>query len=164
MDRDLGDLVLHGPNCRCADGEATAEHHLFACHRSALMTGRYPRRVGLEKGWKHAVLVPGDPIGLHPDQATTEVLKKVDCATACFGKWHLSDQPELMPNNQGFDEYFGIAYSKDMWPRLKRWDSPPLPLMRDTEVSGLVKDFDDQADQARLFTHAESRTPVLTKD
>ena len=43
--------------------------------RAALMTGCYPRRVGLAKGSGHAVLFPGDPHGLHPDEITiAEVL------------------------------------------------------------------------------------------
>ncbi|HKL22423.1 MAG TPA: sulfatase-like hydrolase/transferase, partial [Tichowtungia sp.] len=32
------------------------------------------------------------------------------------GKWHLGDHPEFLPTNQGFDSYYGIPYSNDMWP------------------------------------------------
>ena len=80
--------------------------------RSALMTGCYHRRVGIT-----GALMPGANIGLHPDEETiAEVCKKKDYATACFGKWHLGDYPEFWPLNQGFDEYFGLPYSNDMWP------------------------------------------------
>lgn len=121
--------------------------------RAALMTGSYPQRVGLEKGSGHIVLFPGDPHGLHPDEITiAETLKKAGYATGCFGKWHLGDQPQFLPTSQGFDTYFGIPYSNDMWPPLKRFQCPDLPLMRDTKVAGLVKDMDDQADLCRQFT------------
>jgi len=80
--------------------------------RSALMTGCYHRRVGIANA-----LPPRTNIGLHPDEETiAEICKKKNYATACFGKWHLGDYPEFWPLNQGFDEYFGLPYSNDMWP------------------------------------------------
>ncbi len=123
--------------------------------RAALMTGCYPRRVGLAKGSGHVVLFPGDKHGLHPDEITiAEVLKEAGYATGCFGKWHLGDQPRFLPTAQGFDEYFGIPYSNDMWPGLKRWPFPRLPVMRGTEVVDIVEDMADQATLCRRFTGA----------
>jgi arylsulfatase A-like enzyme len=53
--------------------------------------------------------------------------------TTCIGKWHLGDQPELLPTRQGFDSFFGIPYSDDMTPREGQiW--PELPLMRNETV------------------------------
>jgi arylsulfatase A-like enzyme len=103
--------------------------------RASLMTGCYPRRVGLH--WTDpdgAVLRPVSPNGLHPDEITiAEVLKQQGYATACIGKWHLGDQPPLLPTRQGFDYYLGIPYSDDMVQRPERsW--PPLPLMRNEQV------------------------------
>ena len=121
--------------------------------RAALMTGSYPKRVGLAKGSGHAVLFPGDIHGLNPKEITiAEMLKDVGYATGCFGKWHLGDQPEFLPTSQGFDEYFGIPYSNDMWPGLKRWKFPHLPILRGTKVVDQVDDMDDQAELCRLFT------------
>ena len=121
--------------------------------RAALMTGSYPRRVGLGKGSGHVVLFPGDPHGLHPKEVTiAEMLKDAGYSTGCFGKWHLGDQPEFLPTSQGFDEYVGIPYSNDMWTGLKRWKFPHLPVMRGTKVIDQVKDMDGQADLCRLFT------------
>ncbi len=124
--------------------------------RAGLMTGCYPKRVGLATGsWHIAVLFPKDPHGLNPEEKTiAEVLGDAGYATGCFGKWHLGDQPEFLPTNHGFDTYFGIPYSNDMWPLsggAKRWKSGacPLPLLRDTKVAEIVKDMDDQA----LFTN-----------
>ncbi len=103
--------------------------------RAALMTGCYPRRVGLHLTQPDgAVLRPVSPNGLHPDEVTmAEVLKAAGYATACIGKWHLGDQAEFLPTRQGFDEFFGIPYSDDMVENRERgW--PPLPLMCGRQV------------------------------
>ncbi|MDG2487679.1 MAG: sulfatase-like hydrolase/transferase [Roseibacillus sp.] len=111
--------------------------------RAALMTGCYPRRVGLAKGSGHIVLFPGDPHGLNPEEWTmAEMFKSAGYATGCFGKWHLGDQPEFLPTAQGFDAYFGIPYSNDMWPALRRFQCPNLPVLRDAKVVDLVKTMD----------------------
>ena len=82
---------------------------------------------------KHCVLFPASSKGLHPDEVTiADMLKTQGYSTACIGKWHLGDQPEFLPTRQGFDYYFGIPYSNDMFVE-KRGD-PPLPLMRNEQV------------------------------
>ena len=79
--------------------------------RAALLTGSYPKRVGMHKG----VLFPGSTTGLNPTEHTiADHLKQQDYATACFGKWHLGHHPEVLPTANGFDAYFGIPYSNDM--------------------------------------------------
>jgi len=79
--------------------------------RSALLTGCYPKRVGMEK----KVIFPHHTKGLHPDEQTfAELAKQTDYLTACIGKWHVGHEPELLPTKQGFDYYFGIPYSNDM--------------------------------------------------
>ncbi len=93
--------------------------------RAALLTGRYPARYGMAKG----VLYPTDEKGLPPAEKTiAEVLKQKDYATACIGKWHLGHLDRFLPTAQGFDEYYGIPYSNDMWlaPELKVADSLTL--------------------------------------
>lgn len=129
--------------------------------RAALMTGSYAKRVGLATGPVMRVLWPGEPWGLNPDETTiAEILRRQGYATGCFGKWHLGDQPEFLPTGHGFDEYFGIPYSNDMWPLHHRapeggvFDFPPLPLLRGSEVIGEITDMRQQADLARLFTDA----------
>lgn len=111
--------------------------------RAALLTGSYPKRIGLMTGSFHPVIMPGDEHGLNPDEVTiAEILKTQNYATACIGKWHLGDQPAFLPTNHGFDEYYGIPYSNDMYPgnNAKGWNFPPLPLLRDTEVIGELTD------------------------
>lgn len=103
--------------------------------RAALMTGCYPRRVGLDNPDPDgAVLRPVSPNGLHPDEITiAEVLKEAGYTTTIIGKWHLGDQPQFLPTRQGFDSYFGIPYSDDMTAREgKPW--PKLPLMENETV------------------------------
>ena len=133
--------------------------------RAALMTGCYPQRVGLEKGSGHIVLFPGDHHGLHPDEITiAETLRAAGYATGCFGKWHLGDQPQFLPTAQGFDTYYGIPYSNDMWPMLKRFQCPHLPILADTRVVELVKTMDDQATLCRKFTDQATRFIRQHKD
>jgi arylsulfatase A-like enzyme len=45
-----------------------------------------------------------------------EMLKSVGYSTMAVGKWHLGDELEFLPTNQGFDSYYGIPYSNDMYP------------------------------------------------
>lgn len=104
--------------------------------RSSLMTGCYPRRVGMHQNEEGKwVLFPGNSRGLDPNEITiAEILKARGYATAIVGKWHLGDQPEFLPTRQGFDSYFGIPFSNDMgkWKPVRGY--PPLPLVRDEEV------------------------------
>lgn len=80
--------------------------------RTALLTGCYPNRVGIK-----GALGPRSKVGIHRDEMTlAELVKQRDYATAIFGKWHLGDAPQFLPTHNGFDEYFGLPYSNDMWP------------------------------------------------
>ena len=112
--------------------------------RASLMTGCYPRRVGMHEDFTgHWVLIPRSRRGLHADEQTLpEVLKAKGYATACIGKWHLGDQPPHLPTAHGFDEYYGIPYSNDMASR--RRGDPPLPLVKQIKV------IEAPADQATL--------------
>ncbi|MDP6524254.1 MAG: sulfatase [Kiritimatiellia bacterium] len=79
--------------------------------RTALMTGTHYRRLSMA-----AVNFPNSSKGLHPDEVTiADMLKEVGYKTACIGKWHLGHLPPCLPTYQGFDYYYGIPYSNDMW-------------------------------------------------
>lgn len=80
--------------------------------RAALLTGCYPKRVGMHRH----VLFPQSDYGLSAEHTTTlaEVLQGAGYATACVGKWHLGHHPETLPRAHGFDSYLGIPYSNDM--------------------------------------------------
>jgi len=82
--------------------------------RAALLTGRYPIRNGMTSSKRH-VFFPDSPNGLPLEEITiAEVLKTRDYATAAIGKWHLGHLPKFLPQQQGFDYYYGIPYSNDM--------------------------------------------------
>ncbi|MBK8501620.1 MAG: sulfatase [Saprospiraceae bacterium] len=110
--------------------------------RSSLLTGCYANRMGI-----HGAYSPYVKKGLNPDEVTiAEVLKPLGYATSIYGKWHLGSEPELLPTRQGFDEYFGIPYSNDMWPH-HPWqgtvfDFPVLPLVENETV---IDTLDDQS-------------------
>ena len=75
--------------------------------RSAFITGRMPIRSGTSR-----VPLPGLPQGMTPWEYTlAELLSDSGYATATYGKWHLGDKPGRMPNDQGFDEWWGFAHS-----------------------------------------------------
>ncbi|MDG1896726.1 MAG: sulfatase [Fuerstiella sp.] len=79
--------------------------------RAALLTGCYPKRIGMHQH----VLFPASTRGLNPTEHTiADQLKSLGYATACFGKWHLGHHPETLPQKNGFDTYLGIPYSNDM--------------------------------------------------
>jgi arylsulfatase len=82
--------------------------------RAALLTGRYPTRVGVP-----TVFFPQDKGGLNLDETTmANMLKARGYKTMCVGKWHLGRPDPYLPTSRGFDEYFGIPYSNDMTPRV----------------------------------------------
>jgi arylsulfatase A-like enzyme len=111
--------------------------------RAALMTGCYPQRVSLPY-----VLGPKAEIGINSQEQTiAEILKPLGYATACYGKWHLGHHTEFLPTRHGFDEYFGLPYSNDMWPRHPSNKSyPDLPLIEGENV------IDYNPDQTKLTT------------
>jgi arylsulfatase A-like enzyme len=95
--------------------------------RAALLTGCYPNRIGIL-----GALNPYSKEGIHSNELTlAEVLKARGYATAIYGKWHLGYQPQFLPTRHGFDDYFGLPYSNDMWPKhpAPTRPYPPLPLI-----------------------------------
>jgi arylsulfatase A-like enzyme len=114
--------------------------------RAALMTGCYSNRVSIR-----GALFPNNAIGLNPKEDTiAEVLKTRGYATAIFGKWHLGDREPFLPTHQGFDVYFGLPYSKDMFRRPNsKPDYPELPLIEGTKTIALKP---DQTQLTTLYT------------
>lgn len=79
--------------------------------RTALLTGAHYQRLSM-----NAVLFPQSSHGLHPSEQTiADMLKAEGYATACVGKWHLGHLPPCLPTYQGFESYYGVPYSNDMW-------------------------------------------------
>ncbi len=117
--------------------------------RAALLTGCYPNRIGV-----HAALMPQSKNGLNQSETTiAEMLNAEGYATAIYGKWHLGNMGQFSPLNHGFDEFYGIPYSNDMWPSHPRqgdwFDFPPLPLY-DGDVP--IDSLDDQSNLTKDIT------------
>lgn len=138
--------------------------------RAALLTGCYHRRVGIS-----GALGPDAQIGISDEEMTiAQLCKQKGYATACFGKWHLGHHPKFLPLQHGFDEYFGLPYSNDMWPlhpayahlpadsAKRKQGYPDLPLIEgnkivDEEVTG--------EDQEQLTTwYTEHAVAFLEKN
>ncbi|MDH3698800.1 MAG: sulfatase [Flavobacteriaceae bacterium] len=129
-----------------------AAQAVCSASRAALLTGCYPNRLGV-----HGAFMPNSKQGLNLAETTlAEMLKEINYITGIFGKWHLGDHPNFMPNNQGFDEYFGIPYSNDMWPYHPQqgpvFDFDPLPLFENETI------LDTLTDQASLTTQITERS------
>ena len=126
-----------------------AAQAVCSASRAGLLTGCYPNRVGM-----HQALMPNARVGLNPAETTmADMLRANGYATAIYGKWHLGDHPDFMPNNQGFDEYFGIPYSNDMWPMHPLqgpiFNFDPLPLY---ENETIIDTLEDQSDLTTQIT------------
>jgi arylsulfatase A-like enzyme len=95
--------------------------------RAALMTGKYPGRVGLATG----VLRPDALTGLVSDEITlAEVMKAAGYATGCIGKWHLGFVNGMRPMDQGFDSYYGVLHNLDQWETVAFDDEGGMPVLR----------------------------------
>lgn len=127
--------------------------------RAGLMTGCYPNRISI-----YGAIKPETGIGVHPDEIfISQIVKKVGYTTAIVGKWHLGSEFEYLPLQRGFDEYFGLPYSNDMWPYgylvrprevptervMKR---PELPLYNGNKIEKYIKTMDDQNSLTELYT------------
>jgi len=129
-----------------------AAQAVCSASRAGLLTGCYPNRLGI-----HGAFMPNSTQGLSLSETTiAEMLKEIDYKTGIFGKWHLGDHPSFMPNNQGFDEYFGIPYSNDMWPFHPQqgpiFNFDPLPLFENETI------IDTLENQSSLTTQITERS------
>jgi len=112
--------------------------------RIALLTGSYSNRVGIQGALNHTAT-----IGINANEVTiAEMLKPKGYATAIYGKWHLGHEKPFLPTRNGFDEFFGLPYSNDMWPRHPQQKDfyPDLPLLDGESVARL------DPDQSQLTT------------
>ncbi|MFV0248628.1 MAG: sulfatase [Tenacibaculum sp.] len=125
--------------------------------RAGILTGCYPNRIGM-----HNALLPSSKGGINPAETTiAEMLKEKGYATAIFGKWHLGHHKKFLPTRHGFDQWFGIPYSNDMWPFHPQQGSvfnfPDLPLYENETV------IDTIVDQSQLTTQITERSVNFIK-
>ena len=98
--------------------------------RAGLLTGCYPNRIGFS-----GAPGPDAVTGINENESTmAEVLKQKGYACAAYGKWHLGHHTKFLPTHNGFDEYYGIPYSNDMWPHHPTGTYPDLPLYEGDKV------------------------------
>lgn len=128
--------------------------------RAALLTGCIHERVGFR-----GALGPESKLGIDARETTlAEICKSKGYATACFGKWHLGHHPKFLPQAHGFDVYYGLPYSNDMWPfhpavlEAQKKDPnrksffPPLPMVEDSSVCDPEVTADDQKKMTSQYT------------
>jgi uncharacterized sulfatase len=131
--------------------------------RAATLTGRYAVRSGLAD-----VLFPhhsaqetifkalGAKMGGMPSDEILlpEILHAAGYRTGMIGKWHLGDTAGHVPNDFGFDSFFGTLYSHDM---------TPLALYRDRDVAVHTVDpmtlTERYAKEALAFVKQEANSP-----
>lgn len=87
--------------------------------RAGLLTGRYQQRCGVDGNTEDFVKSVEERRGVLPEEVLmSETLKEQGYATCAIGKWHLGDNEELWPQNQGFDYFYGFSGGgHDYWGR-----------------------------------------------
>ncbi|MEX0614179.1 MAG: sulfatase [Pirellulales bacterium] len=166
---DIGPFGAQGyktPNLdrMAADGRIFTDFHaataVCSASRAALLTGCYPERVSIL-----GALGPHAQHGINDDEITlAELCRSRGYATAIFGKWHLGHHVPFLPLQHGFDEYFGLPYSNDMWPHhpefadlpskaaRKKRAFPELPLIKDNDIIDASVDASEQAQLTTWYT------------
>jgi arylsulfatase len=130
--------------------------------RAGLLTGCYPNRFGFR-----GAPGPNSPTGIHQNEMTLgELVGQKGYATAIFGKWHLGDAFQFLPLQNGFDEYYGLPYSNDMWTyNPYNTKHPPLPTIEGNEAVGYDTDQSrfttDYTDHATDFIVRNRKKPFL---
>jgi arylsulfatase A len=111
--------------------------------RASIQSGQYPARVGITDfitgHWRpyEEVIVPVNRTQYLPEEIVTigEALKDAGYATGYFGKWHLGNNPEHHPLNQGYDEanvgqgFYNVSFN------------PPREINSPKRLSELLTDF-----------------------
>ncbi len=162
-DLGYGDLGCYGatdirtPNLdrMAAEGTRFTDFSVVASlctpSRAALMTGKYPGRVGLATG----VLRPDAINGLAHDEVTlADIAKSKGYRTGCIGKWHLGFVDGMLPMQQGFDEYFGTPHNLDKLETMHFENEGGMPIYRNEKV---IERPADPAKMTDLYTQEALR-------
>lgn len=124
--------------------------------RAALLTGCYPNRIGmLGAPSSHS------KYGIHENEMLIpELVKQKGYATAMYGKWHLGHRVASLPMQHGFDDYFGLPYSNDMWPHHPTAGDrfPDLPTIEKNDI------VEYNSDQTQLTTWYTERAVQFIRE
>lgn len=123
--------------------------------RAALLTGRLPPRTRTDRhvffndhhaiGWGRRIL--GFANELPKEEITlAETLQRIGYRTYMVGKWHLGSREGYRPTDFGFDAWYGVLYSNDMY---------PLDLYQNDEIL-----IEDQRDGGFLSSERDERRPL----
>ena len=134
-----GSKAIRTPNIDrlASDGVVFSNYHSASAvcspSRAALLTGRLPPRAGVpevifprDSSIRLALYAKGNANNLPSEEITiSEVLQADGYRTGMIGKWHLGDHAPYLPNQFGFESFYGTHYSNDM---------APLAIYRNTKV------------------------------
>lgn len=147
----FGESEIRTPNIRALAEQGRCYTDFYApapiCvpSRAAMMTGRYPRHLGMERNINRGEA--GLPVS---EKTLARYFKDAGYRTALFGKWHLGYEVEDGPNAHGFDEFLGFHdWNIDYYSHKTRTGVDAL--YRDTEV------VDQPGYTTDLFTDASVR-------
>ena len=129
-----GSKMINTPNLDLLASEGALLNSYYSSQavcsasRASILTGSYPNRIGIS-----GALGPNSKTGINPNEfLMSEMFKQQGYNTAIYGKWHLGDNSKFLPTNHGFDDFYGILYSNDMWPyHPERPDSYPDLMLYD---------------------------------
>ena len=128
--------------------------------RCSLMTGCYANRLGI-----HYALPPSAKVGISDSEVTlAEMFKSKGYATGIIGKWHLGHHPQFLPTKHGFDSYFGLPYSNDMWPHTPEAKKGTYPKLILFDGDKIVDDDVTAEDQATLTARYRDRAVKFVQD
>ena len=148
-----GSTIIHTPNLDKLASEGALLNSYYSpqavcsASRASILTGSYPNRIGFS-----GALGPNSKKGINPNELLiSEMLKDKGYKTAAYGKWHLGDNKKFLPTRHGFDDFYGILYSNDMWPFHAEYpNSYPDLMLYDQETP--IKVLEDQSNLTKELT------------
>jgi len=167
-DLGYGDLNVYGgnvidtPSIDTMAAEGVRMTNFYACSpvctpsRAAMLTGRYPKRAlmtlplypknhPMEFFLKAVDRYQFDVTGIPQDEATlAEMLRRRGYRTGLVGKWHLGDRPGHLPQDNGFDRFYGAYYSNDV-AKFEIWRDDELEIPAPVEQSNLTQHYTREA-------------------
>jgi arylsulfatase A len=168
---DLESPALKTPNLQRMAAEGTQMSSFYATasvcspSRAGLLTGRYPVRTLITNplmSTHDAMNIVMDVLGRYSynvrgipqdEILLPEALSRAGYRTCLVGKWHLGDMAGHIPNDRGFDSFYGALWSND---------DQPYAIYRDRQVA--VPAPADQDVLTRNFTQAALDFIRLNKD
>ena len=184
-DMGYGDTEPYGatgyrtPNFNRLAKEGMRFTHFYAAQavcspsRAALLTGCYPNRIGMSGG----ALMPFSKKALNSSEATiASLLKQAGYTTGMLGKWHLGSKPPFLPLHYGFDSFYGLPYSHDMWPinyegkpiadttNWRKKEFPPLPVIEGDKETAIISTLEQQAKWTTVLTGKAEQFIIKNKD